>query len=44
MYTVGVPFHITGWVFAFYPGFILGYLIYASMHYAIHAWNHRSNG
>ena len=26
-------------VFAFFPGFILGYLVYASMHYAIHAWN-----
>jgi sterol desaturase/sphingolipid hydroxylase (fatty acid hydroxylase superfamily) len=26
-------------VFMFYPGFILGYLIYGSMHYAIHAWN-----
>jgi sterol desaturase/sphingolipid hydroxylase (fatty acid hydroxylase superfamily) len=25
--------------FAFFPGFILGYLMYASMHYAIHAWN-----
>ncbi|MFN2439009.1 MAG: sterol desaturase family protein [Chitinophagaceae bacterium] len=25
--------------FAFFPGFILGYLIYGSMHYAIHAWN-----
>ncbi len=24
--------------FIFFPGFILGYLIYASMHYAIHAW------
>jgi sterol desaturase/sphingolipid hydroxylase (fatty acid hydroxylase superfamily) len=23
----------------FFPGFILGYLLYASMHYAIHAWN-----
>jgi len=23
----------------FFPGFILGYLIYGSMHYAIHAWN-----
>jgi sterol desaturase/sphingolipid hydroxylase (fatty acid hydroxylase superfamily) len=22
----------------FFPGFMLGYLIYASMHYAIHAW------
>ena len=26
-------------VFHFFPGFILGYLIYGSMHYAIHAWN-----
>lgn len=25
--------------FAFFSGFILGYLIYGSMHYAIHAWN-----
>ncbi len=24
---------------AFFPGFLLGYLIYGSMHYAIHAWN-----
>ncbi len=23
----------------FFPGFMLGYLLYASMHYAIHAWN-----
>jgi sterol desaturase/sphingolipid hydroxylase (fatty acid hydroxylase superfamily) len=23
----------------FFPGFLLGYLLYASMHYAIHAWN-----
>ncbi|MEP6615500.1 MAG: sterol desaturase family protein [Ginsengibacter sp.] len=23
---------------AFFPGFILGYLIYGSMHFAIHAW------
>lgn len=23
----------------FFPGFIFGYLIYGSMHYAIHAWN-----
>ena len=27
------------YVFAFFPGFMLGYLIYGSMHYAIHAWN-----
>jgi sterol desaturase/sphingolipid hydroxylase (fatty acid hydroxylase superfamily) len=25
--------------YMFFPGFILGYLMYASMHYAIHAWN-----
>ncbi len=25
--------------FMFFPGFIIGYLIYGSMHYAIHAWN-----
>lgn len=26
-------------VFSFFPGFMLGYLIYGTMHYAIHAWN-----
>jgi sterol desaturase/sphingolipid hydroxylase (fatty acid hydroxylase superfamily) len=26
-------------VFPFFPGFMLGYLMYGSMHYAIHAWN-----
>ena len=26
-------------VFIFFPGFLLGYLIYGSMHYAIHAWH-----
>lgn len=25
--------------FIFFPGFMLGYLIYGTMHYAIHAWN-----
>jgi len=25
--------------FVFFPGFVLGYLLYGSMHYAIHAWN-----
>jgi len=25
--------------YLFFPGFLLGYLLYASMHYAIHAWN-----
>ena len=27
------------YAFSFFPGFILGYLLYGSMHYAIHAWN-----
>jgi sterol desaturase/sphingolipid hydroxylase (fatty acid hydroxylase superfamily) len=27
------------YVFAAFPGFMLGYLIYGTMHYAIHAWN-----
>jgi sterol desaturase/sphingolipid hydroxylase (fatty acid hydroxylase superfamily) len=26
-------------VYVFFPGFIFGYLLYASMHYAIHAWH-----
>jgi len=26
------------YAFIFLPGFVLGYLLYASMHYAIHAW------
>ena len=26
-------------VLMFFPGFILGYLMYGTMHYAIHAWN-----
>jgi 4-hydroxysphinganine ceramide fatty acyl 2-hydroxylase len=38
MYAVCSIFGLKAWVFAFYPGFIMGYLIYASMHYAIHAW------
>jgi 4-hydroxysphinganine ceramide fatty acyl 2-hydroxylase len=28
-----------GYAFVFFPGFMLGYLMYGSMHYAIHAWN-----
>jgi sterol desaturase/sphingolipid hydroxylase (fatty acid hydroxylase superfamily) len=27
------------YVFMFFPGFLLGYLIYGTMHFAIHAWN-----
>ena len=30
---------IKSYTFSFFPGFILGYLLYGSMHYAIHAWN-----
>ena len=32
-------FGTTVYVFSFFPGFVLGYLIYGTMHYAIHAWN-----
>lgn len=28
-----------GYAFSFFPGFLFGYLMYGSMHYAIHAWN-----
>jgi len=29
-----------GWnVAMFFPGFVFGYLMYGTMHYAIHAWN-----
>jgi sterol desaturase/sphingolipid hydroxylase (fatty acid hydroxylase superfamily) len=27
------------YAFMFFPGFVLGYLMYGTMHYAIHAWN-----
>jgi sterol desaturase/sphingolipid hydroxylase (fatty acid hydroxylase superfamily) len=27
------------YAFLFFPGFMLGYLLYGTMHYAIHAWN-----
>jgi sterol desaturase/sphingolipid hydroxylase (fatty acid hydroxylase superfamily) len=27
------------YTFLFFPGFIFGYLMYGTMHYAIHAWN-----
>jgi len=31
---------LMGWnVAMFFPGFVFGYLMYGSMHYAIHAWN-----
>jgi sterol desaturase/sphingolipid hydroxylase (fatty acid hydroxylase superfamily) len=28
-----------GYAFMFFPGFMLGYLMYGTMHFAIHAWN-----
>lgn len=35
----GLQYVILGkYVFGFFPGFMLGYLLYASMHYAIHAF------
>lgn len=39
MYFIAYWIGITENVFAFFPGFMLGYLMYGSMHYAIHAWN-----
>lgn len=39
MYGVAFLLGNTSYVFAFFPGFLMGYLIYGSMHYAIHAWN-----
>jgi sterol desaturase/sphingolipid hydroxylase (fatty acid hydroxylase superfamily) len=38
-FTISWAFRVSGYVFAFFPGFILGYLIYGTIHYAIHAWN-----
>ncbi len=39
MYFFASLFRNTGGVFAFFPGFMLGYLMYGTMHYAIHAWH-----
>ena len=39
MYGIAFLFGAQLNVFSFFPGFMLGYLIYGSMHYAIHAWN-----
>jgi sterol desaturase/sphingolipid hydroxylase (fatty acid hydroxylase superfamily) len=39
MYFTAYLIGITAVVFAFFPGFMLGYLMYGTMHYAIHAWN-----
>ncbi|MEO5893857.1 MAG: sterol desaturase family protein [Ferruginibacter sp.] len=39
MYFFAFIFGVATGVFAFFPGFMLGYLLYGTMHYAIHAWN-----
>ena len=39
MYLVGYLFGVSEYIFAFFPGFVLGYLMYGTMHFAIHAWN-----
>ena len=39
MYLIANFAEIKEYVFAFFPGFLIGYLIYGTMHYAIHAWN-----
>ena len=39
MYFVFYLFGSSQIVFTFFPGFMFGYLIYGSMHYAIHAWH-----
>ncbi|MES2890569.1 MAG: sterol desaturase family protein [Bacteroidota bacterium] len=39
IYFVASLIGYTDWVFAFFAGFLLGYLVYGTMHYAIHAWN-----
>ncbi len=39
MYLLAMLPGVTAYVFAFFPGFMFGYLLYGSMHYAIHAGN-----
>ena len=39
IYLVSAIFGASSYAFSFFPGFILGYLVYGTMHYAIHAWN-----
>ena len=38
-YFIGYLMGFRAFAFTFFPGFILGYLLYGSMHYAIHAWS-----
>lgn len=39
MYFIAKWFGVSENVFAFFSGFMMGYLMYGTMHYAIHAWN-----
>ena len=39
LYFLSHLFSATQIVFPFFPGFVFGYLIYGTMHYAIHAWH-----
>ncbi|WP_301924326.1 sterol desaturase family protein [Ferruginibacter sp.] len=39
MFFMAKWFIVTENIFAFFAGFMLGYLIYGTMHFAIHAWN-----
>jgi sterol desaturase/sphingolipid hydroxylase (fatty acid hydroxylase superfamily) len=39
MFFVSKLLGVNAFVFSFFAGFMLGYLMYGSMHYAIHAWN-----
>lgn len=39
IYAVSWLLGVPGSAFAFFPGFLFGYLMYGTMHYAIHAWN-----
>jgi sterol desaturase/sphingolipid hydroxylase (fatty acid hydroxylase superfamily) len=39
MFFIAKACYLNLYVFSFFPGFMLGYLIYGTMHYAIHAWN-----
>jgi sterol desaturase/sphingolipid hydroxylase (fatty acid hydroxylase superfamily) len=38
MFFVGWFFNVQYYAFPFFAGFVFGYLLYGSMHYAIHAW------
>lgn len=38
MYLVAWAFDLQPMAFPFFAGFMIGYLLYASMHYAIHTW------